>query len=91
MLEDRAAACQRLETAIVSAGAPGAINVDDHVPNFTSGTIQARMKLAIQDQPRADAGADENANEITRLGFQFSMMNADGANIRIIFDANGDP
>src|SRR5436305_4961868 len=64
MLEDCSAAGQGFETAVVSAGAFGSVDVNDHVPDLASSPIKAGMELTIQDETSANACADENANQI---------------------------
>ena len=61
-LEDGGAAGQRFKAAVVAAAAFRTVDIDHHVADFAGGAVEPAVKFAIEDQPAADAGAEENAD-----------------------------
>ena len=71
---------------LIAAAAFGAIDVDDHVADFAGGVIEPGIKFAIDDQPAANAGANENADDIFGFAFQLGLMNAQNGNVAVVLD-----
>src|SRR5439155_26623724 len=89
-LEDGGAAGQRLETAAIAAAAFGTININDHVADLACCMIEAVVKLAVDDQAAADAGAYENSDHILRLALQFGDVHSQHADIGVVFNEDRD-
>ena len=43
-------------------------------PIFAGGAVEAGIELAIDDQARADAGAEKDADDMLRFGFEFGFI-----------------
>jgi hypothetical protein len=46
-------------------------------------------RTTIDDNPAADAGADEDAEHVPGLGFQFGDVDAEGADVAIVLHEHG--
>ena len=80
------AAGDGFETTPAATAAFGAIDVNDHVPNFTRGMIEAAVELAVNNETTSDSCADENADYATRFGFELDDVNAQNGDVAVVFD-----
>src|ERR1039458_9757653 len=86
LLKDGGAAGQRLKTAFVAAAALGAVDVEHHVTDLPGGVVESAVKVAVDDEAAADAGADEDADEALGLAFELDDVDAQRADVAVVFD-----
>ena len=82
--KDGAAAGQRLEAAFIAAAAFGSVDVDDHVADLARRAVDAGVGLAIDDDARADAGAEEDADEMFGLRLQLRLEDAERVQLAVV-------
>lgn len=90
LAKDGGAAGEGFKAAAIAAAAFGAVDFDDHVANLAGSEVVADVEVAVDDDAAADAGADEDADEVLGLGFVFAVEGAEGADVAVVADEDGD-
>src|SRR5207302_3665627 len=85
LAENGRATGQRFKATFVAATALRSAYFQHHVSNFTRRAIETRVQLAFQNEPAADACAEENTDDVARFGFQLHFVNSERADIAVVF------
>src|SRR6266540_3059915 len=62
LAKDGGAAGEGFEAAAIAAAAFGSVDFDDHVADFAGGEVVPAIQIAVDDEPAANARADEDAD-----------------------------
>ena len=86
--DDRRCGTVSLQAAMVAAGAGNAVQIEDHMAEFTTDPMAALPDLSINDDAAADACADRNEHAGGSSGADAGNTLRQSGNISVVIDEN---